>query len=118
MTRALLTSFNYAFSGLAYTLRTQRNAKIHVFVACVTLALGATLNLSLNDWRWLIFAIGLVLFAETMNTAFEFLCDVVSPQFLSSVKNAKDIAAGAVLITATSSFCIGLMTLIPYIFPT
>ena len=56
-----------------------------------------------------------VLFAETINTAFEYLCDVVSPQKNEAVKHAKDIAAGAVLITAIGAVIIGAIVLLPYV---
>ena len=56
-----------------------------------------------------------MLFAETINTAFEYLCDVVSPQKNDAVKHAKDIAAGAVLITAIGALIIGSIVLLPYI---
>jgi diacylglycerol kinase (ATP) len=70
---------------------------------------------SLTDWRWLALAIVLVWFAEAMNTAFEHLCDVVSPEFHASVKTSKDIAAGAVLICATGAATLGVSIFLPYI---
>lgn len=95
---ARLKSFTYAFSGFAFMLRTQHNAWIHLAATAAVIALGFALNVSLDAWRWLIAAMALVWVAEAMNTAFEHLCDVVSPQFHESVKRSKNIAAAAVLV--------------------
>jgi diacylglycerol kinase (ATP) len=75
---------------------------------------GLWLNISGNDWRWIILAVGLVWVAEIVNTAFEHLCDVVQPEFHVSVKAAKDVAAGAVLVAAIVAALIGLMVFLPY----
>ena len=74
------------------------------------------LRVSPADWRWLIIAIVLVWFAELMNTAFEYLCDVISPEFHISVKRAKDIAAGAVLVCALGAALIGLSVFWSYLY--
>jgi diacylglycerol kinase (ATP) len=107
-------SFRYAFSGLAYMLRSQHNAWLHLAITAVVCFAGWWFSLSAADWRWLISAIALVWVSETMNTAFEFVCDVVSPEFHVSVARAKDIAAGAVLICAAGSALIGILTFWPY----
>ena len=60
-------------------------------------------------------AIVLVWVSEAMNTAFEHLCDVVSPDFHASVQKSKDIAAGAVLICAIAAVSIGVMVFAPYL---
>jgi len=104
-----LRSFCYAGRGLVTTLKTQHNAWLHLSAAIVAIIVGAVLGLSLEDWKWLTLTIALVWCAETMNTAFEFLCDVVSPEFNEAVKHAKDIAAGAVLICAGSAVIMGVM---------
>jgi diacylglycerol kinase (ATP) len=77
--------------------------------------LGWRLHVSATDWRWLVLAIVLVWAAEAMNTAFECLCDVVSPEFSTMVRNAKDIGAGAVLICALGSAVLGVLVFLPYL---
>ena len=79
----------------------------------VVLGLGIAADITATEWLWLLSAITLVWFAETMNTAFEYLCDVVQPEFHSSVGRAKDIAAGAVLITAIYAVAVGALVLLP-----
>jgi diacylglycerol kinase (ATP) len=108
-------SFRYAFGGLAYMLRSQHNAWLHLVITVLVCLAAWWLGIDASDWRWLIAAIALVWVAETMNTAFEYVCDVVSPEFHHSVARAKDIAAGAVLICATGSALIGILTFWPYL---
>lgn len=107
-------SFRYAFSGIAYMVTSQHNAWLHLAITILVCLTGLWFGLSAADWRWLIAAIALVWVAETMNTAFEYVCDVVSPEFHVSVARAKDIAAGAVLICAGGSALIGILTFWPY----
>jgi diacylglycerol kinase (ATP) len=112
---ARLKSFTFAFAGIAHMLRTQHNAWLHLVATIIVIAVGFALNVSAEDWRWLITAIVLVWTAETVNTAFEHLCDVVSPEFHASVQKSKDIAAGAVLICVIGAVIIGLQVFVPYL---
>ena len=100
-------SFRYAFDGLGFMLRTQHNAWLHALVTVLVVAAGLAFGLSSSDWKWLLLTIVIVWLAETMNTAFEHLCDVVSPEQRDSVRRAKDIAAGAVLICALGAVAMG-----------
>jgi len=75
--------------------------------------LAAVLHLSRLEWLALVLAIGSVWAAEAINTAFEYLCDVASPEFNPLVEKAKDVAAGAVLICAIGSVITGVLTLGP-----
>jgi diacylglycerol kinase (ATP) len=112
---ARLKSFTFAFAGIAYMLRTQHNARLHLVATILVILAGFGLHVSGEDWRWLVAAIVLVWTAEAVNTAFEHLCDIVSPEFHASVQKSKDIAAGAVLICATGAVIIGLQVFVPYL---
>ena len=112
---ARMRGFRFAFEGLWFVLKTQHNAWLHVAAAVLACALGLSLGISRWDWMWLVFAICLVWIAEILNTAFEHLCDVVSPQMSHSVKRAKDVAAGAVLIAAAGALVIGGLIFLPYL---
>ena len=111
-----LKSVTFALSGLWLMVRTQHNAWVHLAATMLVVVAGFYLGVSISDWRWLIVAIVLVWIGETLNTAFEHLCDVVSPEFHISVKRSKDIAAGAVLICAAGAACIGANVFWPYLF--
>jgi diacylglycerol kinase (ATP) len=110
-----LRSVRYAASGIAFMFKTQHNAWIHATVTIATIGAGWALNIHPHDWRWLALALILVWTAEATNTAFEYLCDVISPQYHPSVEKAKDIAAGAVLICSAGAVAIGALTLTPYL---
>lgn len=110
-----MRSFRYALQGIAFMFETQHNAWIHLAVTIVAGISGWRLHISSEDWRWLTVAIVLVWFAEAMNTAFEYICDVVSPEFHPSVEKAKDIAAGAVLFCAIGAAALGIFIFTPYL---
>jgi diacylglycerol kinase (ATP) len=111
---ARLASFRYAAQGLAFMVRHQHNAWLHLLVAVTVCAAGWALGVSASDWRWLIVAMAMVLMAEAFNTAVEHVCDVVSPQYAEAVKIAKDVGAGAVLIAAVGAALMGVLTFWPY----
>jgi diacylglycerol kinase (ATP) len=113
--RARLKSFQYAFAGLAFMLRTQHNAWLELVATVGAIAAGVALRISAADWRWLVAAIVLVWVAETVNTAFEHLCDVVQPEFHVSVQRAKDVAAGAVLVCVIGAVILGAQIFAPYV---
>ena len=111
-----IKSFGFAFQGLGFVLRSEPNARMHVIAACLVLGMAAFLRVSQNDLIIIVFLIMVVWFAETINSAFEYLCDLISPDFHQAVKHAKDIAAGAVLITAIGAAIIGAVIFWPYLF--
>ncbi|RZL01709.1 MAG: diacylglycerol kinase family protein [Rubrivivax sp.] len=112
---ARLKSFGHAFDGIALMLKTQHNAWLHLIASCWVAGLACWCGVSASDWRCLLAAMAMVWVAEAMNTAVEFLCDVVSPQYALAVKGAKDIAAGAVLIAAVAAVGMGALTFWPYL---
>lgn len=111
---ARVKSFAYAFQGVAFMLRTQHNAWLHAAATLGVIALALYCDVSAGDWRWLIVAMSMVWVGETLNTAVEYVCDVLSPDFHLAVKRAKDIAAGGVLIAAVAAVLIGIITFWPY----
>ena len=111
-----LKSFAFAFSGIATMLRTQHNAWIHLATTTVVVSAGVWFQIGRGEWVWLIVAIVAVWTAEALNTAFELLCDVASPEFHPLVKQAKDVAAAAVLIAAAGATIIGLLVFLPRVF--
>lgn len=108
-----LRSFGYAFRGVWTMLRSQRNAWIHALATAAVLAAGWALDVSANDWKWLVLALVSVWGAEALNTALELLADAAKPEFHPLVKQAKDVAAGAVLIAAIGAATIGALVFIP-----
>lgn len=109
----LLKAFGHAFSGLFLALRTQRNMPIHLAIAAGVIALGIWLGLSITQWAILALTIGSVLAAELLNSGLETVVDMVSPDYHPLAKQAKDVAAGAVLLAAIVSVVVGLLILGP-----
>jgi len=110
-----IRSFRYAFNGIRTMICTQQNAWIHAFVTVIVLIFGIQFELTRYEWCWIILASIAVWTAEALNTAFEFLTDVASPEFHPLAAKAKDVAAGAVLITAFGAVLIGLLIFVPYL---
>jgi diacylglycerol kinase (ATP) len=111
--RRLGRSFYFAFAGLGYLFRTQRNARIHVFLGACACAMGVWLRISRVEFAILTLAIAAVMILEGLNTAIEAAVDLASPQQHPLAKIAKDLAAGMVLIAAIASVVIGLLILGP-----
>jgi diacylglycerol kinase len=114
--RALLRSFGYAAEGVWLLVRTQRNAKIHLALAALALALAALLRISRVEWLVLLLTIALVVGAEGLNTAIEAVVDLASPDYHPLAKRAKDVAAGAVLVIAVCAVFVGALIFLPYLF--
>jgi diacylglycerol kinase (ATP) len=110
-----IRSFKYAFVGIWTMLKSQQNAWIHAFATVAVVVAGFVLGISPAEWCWLVLAIIAVWMAEALNTAIEFLADVASPEFNPLVKKAKDVAAGAVLISAIGALIIGIIIIGPYV---
>jgi diacylglycerol kinase (ATP) len=104
-----LRSIGSAIHGIAIMLRSQHNAWIHAFATLAVCAAGVLFGLSASEWCWIVLAIVAVWTAEALNTAFEFLTDVASPNFHPIAGKAKDVAAGAVLLSAIGSVVIGII---------
>ena len=94
-------------------LRTQQNARIHAAITLAITALGFWLDLSATEWCWIVLAMMAVWTAEGLNTAIEHLADAVSAAPNPLIGNAKDIAAGAVLVAGVGAAAIGLLVLGP-----
>ncbi|GAP14718.1 diacylglycerol kinase [Longilinea arvoryzae] len=101
-------SFRYAFAGIAYVFRTQKNAWIHALATLLVVAMGLWLKISATGWAVLILTIAVVWSAECFNTAVEATIDLVSPQKHPLAKIAKDTAAAGVLFAAIGSVGVGL----------
>lgn len=115
---ALLRSFAYALAGLRHMLRTQRNFRIELVIAVITVAAGVWLRIDRGEWLALALIIALVLILETANTAIESAVTLASPTVHPLAKVAKDVSAAAVLIAAIASVAIGWLIFWPRLFGT
>ena len=113
----LIRSIGFAWNGCKACFHTQNNFRIHIIVGSLALLLGAVLHISNGEWIALILCIGSVLILEIINTAIEKLCDLVEKDHHPEIKFIKDVAAGAVLISALVSICIVVINYIPWLIP-
>ena len=113
--RDRLKSFRFAFAGIWVLLKTQHNMWIHCVVAGAVIGGGVYVGLARTEWCVLILTIMAVWTAEACNTAIEFLADRVSTEYHPLIKKAKDVAAGAVLITAIGAVIIGIILFAPHV---
>ena len=110
---SLYRSFYFAFSGLWFLLRTQRNARIHLALGLIAFALAAWLGISRVEWAILVCAVAGVLILEGLNTSIEAAVDLASPEIHPLARHAKDLAAGMVLIAAIAASVLGVLILLP-----
>lgn len=110
----LLVSFKYAWQGVAYAFRTQRNFRIHVVVGSLAVSLAIALHLAPVELAVIILTCGVVLTLELINTALESVVDLTVQQtYHELAKIAKDCAAAAVLISALISVSVAACLLLP-----
>ncbi|AND85659.1 phosphatase PAP2 family protein [Clostridium tyrobutyricum] len=105
--KKLLDSFNYAIEGIIYSVRTQRNMRIHMLAALFVLTLCFFYDLSKIEILAITITITMVIMAELFNTAVEFAIDATTNYYHPLVKLAKNAAAGGVLVTAVNAVLVG-----------
>ncbi|MEY4936315.1 MAG: hypothetical protein RIS64_2674 [Bacteroidota bacterium] len=110
-----IKSFGYAIQGIRVMFATQINAQIHLIAVVLVIAAGFWFHIRRLEWGLLLLTFGGVLTAEAMNTALEFLTDLVSPDHHPLAGKAKDVAAGAVLLTAIAAIGVGILIFLPKI---
>lgn len=110
--RDMLRPFKDAVSGIVFTFRTQRHMRFHLYVVLIVILIGILLDIPLREMLVLLFTISLVLVAEMFNSAIEATVDLVSPTYSPLAKFAKDISAGAVLITTIVALVVGFLLML------
>lgn len=110
--RDIFGPFQVALRGLVYTFRTQRHMRFHVYMVIAVILMGAFFGFRLREMMVLLFTISLVLVAEMFNSAIEATVDLVQPSYHPLARFAKDIAAGAVMITTIIALVIGSLILL------
>jgi len=108
-----IKSFGNAFRGIFFAFKTQHNIWIHSLAIVVVVTAGFIFKLDAREWGLVVLAVGLVLAAEMINTAIEWLVDLVSPGYSEKAGLIKDVAAGAVLVAAVISVIIGAIIFLP-----
>lgn len=110
-----LEALCHSLDGIKYGLQTERSLRIELLLTVLAIGLGIFLELSLLEFAILFLTIGIVLLAELLNTAIEVMLDLYSQEYNESIKLAKDISSGAVLITSIISVMVAAVLLLPKI---
>ena len=110
----IVSSFNDAMSGLIHIIKKERNFRIHLIFGFLVIAGSLFLNIPLSEFLILLLVIGMVLFAEIINTAIEIVVDAFTDKHHSEAKKAKDVSASAVFIAAVSAVIAGYFILVKY----
>jgi len=115
--RSVLYSFDYAIRGIVYALRTERNMRWHFLVSAVVFIAALALRISGLELIALVFSVGFVLVAELVNTAIETTVDLATEGYDPLAAVAKDVAAGAVLVSAITAVTVGYVVFFPRLTP-
>ena len=111
----LVSSFRFGFQGIVSAASSERNMQIHICISVLVIFAGFAFSITKAEWIAVLLAIGGMIALEMMNTAIERTVDMYTKEFHPLAKQAKDIAAGAVLIFAIISVVIGLIIFLPRI---
>ncbi|MBP6926381.1 MAG: diacylglycerol kinase family protein [Candidatus Pacebacteria bacterium] len=113
--RSRLKSMSNAWRGVQIMFKDQYNIWIHTMILGLVLIAGIYFNITLLEWIFIVLASGMVFAAEAFNTAIEIDMNLTSPEFHPHARDTKDVAAGAVLITAVVAMVIGVIIFLPRI---
>lgn len=108
-----IKSLTYAVKGFYLLITTEHSIMVQLTISMLMCILGFYLKISAVEWMFQILAIGLVLTAESLNTAIEAICDYIQPNFDKKIGFIKDIAAGAVTFAALTAVVIGAIIYLP-----
>jgi len=109
----LLRSFGFAFQGVLYAVRTQRNMQIHLLIGVVVILAGLFFWITPAEWAGLLAVMALIYALEMINTVAEAIVDMVTEEYHPLAKVAKDVAAGAVLVAAIFAVGAGIAVFAP-----
>lgn len=113
--RKWLKSANFAIEGILHAARTQRHLRYHFYSAAAVLLISYIIGVSRTEFMIIALSVIAVLLSEMFNTAIEGIVDIISPNHSEKARIVKDIAAGAVFITAFGAAVVGYIVLSPYI---
>ncbi len=113
--KLFLLGFVHAFRGIFLLIKTERNFQVHCLALVVVIAAGIYFKVNAGDFVSISLVSALVFATEALNSAIEKLCDEVSEERKESIRNIKDIAAGAVLISAIFAVVVAVCVFLPYV---
>lgn len=116
--RKLFRSFGYALDGIYLAVKLDQNVRFHLVTSVLVLILSFVLKISTIEFLFIIMAIFFVLISEMVNTAIEEMTNLIIKEHHVSARIAKDVAAGAVLLSAVFAVIIASVIIVPKIIST
>jgi diacylglycerol kinase len=107
--KEFIQSFLYALNGISASLKEQRNLKVQLVIALITIGAGFYFQVTTIEWCMVLLSIGLVVGLEMINSAIEDLVNLVTEEWRPLAGKIKDIAAGAVLVVSVIAAIVGLL---------
>jgi diacylglycerol kinase len=107
-TKKICHSFKFAFSGMWFCIKNERNFRFHLFAALTVSLIAPYYKFITVEKILLVFVITTVLISEMFNTAIEAFIDAQTKKYITFAKVAKDVSAGAVLLAAICAIVCGL----------
>ena len=111
-----IIAIKYAAKGFWILITSEHSIIAQISIAIIMAVIGFLMQISATEWLFQIMAIGLILVAESLNTAIEKMADFIHPNYHERIGFIKDIAAGAVFFAAITAIAIGLIIYIPLFF--
>jgi diacylglycerol kinase len=113
--KSRISSFRYAFNGLKLLFNNEHNSRIHLLAAILAIAMGLLLKINLSEFSVLIIVVGMVFLSELFNSSLEKISDIIDNEWNERIRDAKDYAAAAVLVSSIISVVAGGFIFIPKI---
>jgi len=108
-----LKAIRIAAKGFWILITTEKSITTQVIIGIIMTFFGFLMEISTTEWLFQIFAIGIVLVAEALNTSIEKMADFIHPKYHKKIGLIKDVSAGAVFFAAIIAIIIGLIIYIP-----
>lgn len=108
-----INAIKYAAKGFWILITSEQSIIAQVIIAIIMTVIGFIIHLSATEWMFQIMAIGLILVAESLNTAIEKMADFIHPEYHKQIGRIKDISAGAAFFAAIIAVIIGLIIYVP-----
>ncbi len=109
--RGWAKKFADAGRGITIAIRSEVSFAVHLSVTALVLVAGVGLGISRWEWCLIVICVAIVLAAEMFNTSVERLAQAITGETRAEIRDALDIASGAVLIVAIGAASIGLLIL-------
>jgi diacylglycerol kinase len=104
--------FGYALRGVRVAVLGESNFWVYGLLLAATIAGGAWLEISVERWCLVVLSAATVIVAEMFNTAIEQLAKAITRERRPELRDALDVASGAVLLAAIGAAGVGVIAVV------